>query len=290
MAAPAIESDAKPRRLGWLRPPTPSEDGSMALVDHLREVRYRVMISTMAIVITAIAAIFFYNELIDFVMYPYNSAVERLKEVNPGAETMVVNAGVVSPLTLGVIACVMAGILVSSPIWMYQLWAFIAPGLVAKEKKYALGFISAAVPLFILGCAVGYFVWPKGIAVMLGFTPKNMGIVNLLDMSSFLAMEIKIILVFGVSFLLPVVLVALNLAGVVKGHQLVKSRKFVIFGTFVFAAVATPSTDPISMLALSVPMTVLYMIAEAICLILDKRKGITEESVSEWAVDVNDGK
>ena len=103
-------------------------------------------------------------------------------------------------------------------------------------------------------------------------------------------MEIKIILVFGVSFLLPVVLVALNLAGVVKGHQLVKSRKFVIFGTFVFAAVATPSTDPVSMLALALPMTILYMIAEAICLLLDKRKGVTKEAVADWSIDVNDGK
>ena len=261
----------------------------MALMDHLREVRYRVAVSAVAIVVVAVASIFFYQELITFVMGPYNQAVEALERANPGATTMVVNNGVVSPLTLGVIACSLAGVLLSSPVWMYQLWAFVAPGLVSKEKKYVLGFLGAAVPLFLMGCAVGYFVWPKGIAVMLGFTPKNMGIVNMLEMSSFLAMEIKIILVFGASFLLPVVLVALNLAGVVKGHQLVKSRKFVIFGTFVFAAVATPSTDPFSMLALSVPMTVLYMIAEAICLTLDKRKGVTEESVTEWSIDVNDG-
>ena len=290
MATTATEPDAKPRRLSWLLPPKPSEDGTMALMDHLREVRYRLGISVAAIVVVALASIFFYNELISFVMGPYNQAVAALDRVNPGAKTMVVNNGVVSPLTLGVIACSLAGVLISSPIWMYQLWAFVAPGLVSKEKKYALGFLGAAVPLFLMGCAVGYFVWPKGIAVMLGFTPQGLDIVNLLEMSSFLALEIKIILVFGVSFLLPVVLVALNIAGVVKGHQLVKSRKFVIFGTFVFAAVATPSTDPFSMLALSVPMTVLYMIAEFICLRLDKRKGITEEVAEEWAVDVNDGK
>lgn len=289
MTATATEPDAKPRRFGWLRPPKPSEDGSMALVDHLREVRYRLMISVTAIVIVGIGSIFFYRELINFILQPYFQARAALMAANPGAETLIVNDGVVKPLTLAVIACAMAGIVVSCPVWMYQLWAFVAPGLVAKEKKYALGFLGAAIPLFLLGCSVGYFVWPKGIAVMLGFTPQGLDIVNLLEMSSFLALEIKIILVFGVSFLLPVILVALNLAGVVKGHQLVKSRKFVIFGTFVFAAVATPSTDPFSMLALSVPMTVLYMIAEAICLILDKRKGITEESVTEWSIDVNDG-
>ncbi len=289
MAATATEPDAKPRRLGWLRPPRPSEDGTMALVDHLREVRYRLTISVVAIVVVALGSIFFYRELIQFILQPYFTARAALMAANPGAETLIVNDGVVRPLTLAVIACVMAGVVVSCPVWMYQLWAFVAPGLISQEKKYALGFLGAAIPLFLMGCTLGYFVWPKGIAVMLGFTPQGLDIVNLLEMSSFLALEIKIILVFGVSFLLPVILVALNLAGVVRGYQLVKSRKFVIFGTFVFAAVATPSTDPFSMLALSLPMTLLYMIAEAICLVLDKRKGITKEDAAEWSVDVNDG-
>ncbi|MGV8845424.1 twin-arginine translocase subunit TatC [Tessaracoccus sp.] len=290
MATTATEPDAKRRRLSWLRPPEASEDGTMALMDHLREVRYRLTISVSAIVIVGIVSIFFYRELIDFILQPYFLAKTALMAANPDAQTLIVNDGVVRPLTLAVIACAMAGVIGSCPIWMYQLWAFVAPGLVSREKKYALGFLSAAVPLFLAGCTLGYFIWPKGIAVMLGFTPQGLDIVNLLEMSSFLALEIKIILVFGVSFLLPVVLVALNIAGVVKGHQLVKSRKFVIFGTFIFAAVATPSTDPFSMLALSIPMVVLYMIAEAICLILDKRKGITAEVAEEWAVDVNDGK
>lgn len=261
----------------------------MALVDHLREVRYRLTISVAAILAAGIGSIFFYNQLVGFILGPYYVARDAIEASREGTEFLIVNNGVIGPFTLAVIACAVTGIVVSCPVWMYQLWAFVAPGLVSKEKKYALGFLGAAVPLFLLGCTLGYVVWPKGIAVMLSFTPQGLDITNLLDMSAFLALEIKIILVFGVSFLLPVVLVALNLAGVVKGHQLVKSRKFVIFGTFVFAAVATPSTDPFSMLALSLPMTVLYMIAEAICLILDKRKGITEESVTEWSIDVNDG-
>lgn len=289
MAATATAPDAKRRRFGWLRPPAQSADGTMALMDHLREVRYRLMISTLAIVIMSAIAAIFYKELVDFILQPYYQARDAIEASKEGASFLIVNDGVGRPFTVAVMTCAVTGLVTSSPVWMYQLWSFIAPGLIAKEKKYALGFLSAAVPLFILGCAVGYYVWPKGITVMLGFTPQGLDITNLLEMTNFLALEIKIILVFGVSFLLPVVLVALNLAGVVKGHQLVKSRKFVIFGTFVFAAIATPSTDPFSMLALSVPLTVLYMIAEAICLMLDKRKGITEESVTEWSIDVNDG-
>lgn len=290
MTTTAAEPDAKKRRLGWLRPPEMEEGGTMALMDHLKEVRYRVTISAIAIVLTSLGSIFFYRELVWFIMQPYYTAEAQVRAANPAAELMVTNDGVIAPFTLAVIACVMAGLVLACPVWMYQIWAFTAPGLVAQEKKYVLGFLGAAIPLFLLGCAVGYVVWPKGIAVMLSFTPKDMEIVNLLEMTAFLSMEIKIILVFGISFLLPVILVALNIAGIVKGYQLGKARRFVIFGTFVFAAVATPSTDPFSMLALSLPMTVLYFIAELICRMLDKRKGITAETAAEWAIDVEDGK
>lgn len=290
MATTATEPDAKRRRLGWLRPPEQSPDGTMALLDHLKEVRYRLTISVIAVVLGAVGSIFFYDQLVRFILKPYFTAKVAIEASRQGAQIDIVNYGVLGAFTLAVIACAVTGILVSCPVWMYQLWAFIAPGLLSKEKKYAVGFLGAAIPLFLTGCALGYVIWPKAITVMLGFTPKGLDIKNLLDMSAFLSLEIKIILVFGVSFLLPVILVALNLAGVVKGHQLVKSRKFVIFGTFIFAAVATPSTDPISMLALALPMTILYMIAEAICLILDKRKGITEDVVADWSIDVNDGK
>lgn len=291
MAATATEPDAKPRRLGWLRPPkSESPDGTMALMDHLREIRYRVTMSVIAVLIAVVGTIFFYRQLVDFIIWPYKSAAAQVKAVNPDAYLQLANSGVVGPFTLAVVACVVAGFLIACPVWIYQIWAFVAPGLLAQEKKYVLGFMAAAVPLFLAGCAVGYWVWPKGIAVMLGFTPDGLGIMNLLDMSEFLIMEIKIILVFGASFLLPVILVALNLAGVVKGYQLGQARKFVIFGTCVFAAIATPSTDPFSMLALFIPMTVLYFVAEFICRMLDKRKGITAETAAEFAVDVEDGK
>ena len=223
-------------------------------------------------------------------MAPYYTAVDSLKDSRPDAQTMIVNNGVVSPFTLAVIACIAGGIVLSSPVWLYQLWAFVAPGLVAKEKKYALGFLGAALPLFLGGAALGYFVWPKGIAVLLSFTPQDMDIVNLLDMSSFLSMELKVILVFGLSFLLPVVLVGLNLAGVVRGYQLKRARRFVLFGSVVFAAIATPSTDPFSMLALAVPLSVMFFIAELICRAWDRKRGISEETAAEFAVDLDDGK
>lgn len=290
MATTATEPDAQKRRLSWLRPPKMDEGGTMALMDHLREVRYRVTISAIAIVLTAIGCIFFYRPLMLFVMRPYLIAAGDVKAQNDEALLQLANSGVTGPFTLAVVTLLLAAVIFTIPIWMYQVWAFVAPGLMAKEKRYAFTFLGAAIPLFLLGCAVGYWVWPKGIAVMLSFTPEGLGVMNIQDMGEFILLEVKVILVFGISFLLPVILVTLNVFGVVKGYQLAKARRFVIFGTCVFAAVATPSTDPFSMLALFVPMTVLYFVAELICKALDKKKGITEESATEFAVDVEDGK
>lgn len=289
MTDTASRTDAEPRRLGWLRPPkSESPDGTMSLWDHLREVRYRVTISVIALVLAAVAGIFFYQPLMLLVMRPYLIAKGDVESTNDEALLQLANNGVTGPFTLAVVTLLLAGVIVTTPVWMYQIWAFVAPGLVAKEKKYAAAFLGAAIPLFLAGCAIGYWVWPKGIAVMLSFTPRDLGVMNLQDMSEFIMLEVKIILVFGLSFLLPVVMVTLNVFGIVKGYQLAKARKFVIFGSFVFAAIATPSTDPFSMLALSVPVSILFMVAEVICKMLDKRKGITAETAAEWQIDVDD--
>jgi sec-independent protein translocase protein TatC len=162
--------------------------------------------------------------------------------------------------------------MLACPVWLYQLWKFVVPALLDKEKRYARSFLVSAIPLFLLGCVVGYFVLPKGISVMLQFTPDGMGIVNQLDLNTFLQLELLLILLFGVSFLLPVILVMLNLAGVVTGAQLAKARTFAIFGCFVFGAIATPSTDPFSMTALALPMAIMYVAAEWICRRNDRAK------------------
>lgn len=262
----------------------------MALVDHLKELRYRVTVACVAIIVAAIGSAFFYRHVMAVVTSPYYRARDMILAANPSADPQLVTDGVLGAFTLAVISCVVAGVLISSPIWLYQVWAFIAPGLLKKEKKYALSFLGAAVPLFLGGCALGYTILPVGIAVMLGFTPQGMEIINLLEMSRFLSFELRIIAVFGFSFLLPVVIVAMNLMGVVRGHQLGKYRKIVVFASFVFAAMATPSVDPFSMLSLAVPITALYLISEVICRMLDKRKGISAEEEEQFSIDLDDGK
>lgn len=262
----------------------------MALVDHLRELRYRVIVSCIAVVAMAVVAGVFQNQVLAVAMAPGLRAKVAYEAANPSVVVDFTLKNVTDPFSLVIWIMVVAGLIMACPVWLYQLWAYIAPALLKNEKKIALMFIGAAVPLFLGGVALGYFVLPKGIEVLLGFTPTGFNIKNLLDVPTFLSFELKMILVFGLSFLLPVVIVSLNLVGVVKAYQLARARKGVIFGSVVFAAVATPSTDPFSMLALAVPMTVLYFVAEIICRINDRRKGISPESIAEFNIDVDDGK
>ena len=291
MSSDASRAEAKPRRSSWFRPPKKeSPDGRMSLGDHLREIRYRVTISMLALVLAAIVCAFFYQPLVEFIMYPYTVAREEVRQANPQAELELINQGVSGPFTLVVAVLVVCGLIVTIPVWLYQIWAFVAPGLLAKEKKYVLYFMAAGIPLFLAGCAMGYWVWPKGIVVMASFTAQNLEIKNLQDMAAFLSLELKVILIFGASFLLPVIVVALNLLNVVRGHQLKKWRKGVFFGSFVLAAVATPSTDPFTMLCMAVPMTLLFYLSEMVCRGLDKRKGIVAAEEEQFNIDVDDGK
>lgn len=278
-------------RFGWLKPPKGGPGGTMTLIDHIRELRYRLTIAVLGIVVFSGLSAFFYEDLMRFITAPYEQAKADVMAATGGAATIeLTNVGVVSPFTLAVIGCLLSGLVLSSPIWLYQLWAFVAPALLKNEKKYVLIFVGTASPLFILGSVLGYIVWPRGVALMLSFTPQGLDIINLLDMVDFLQKEVMIMLVFGVSFVLPVLLVMLNLAGVVHGFQLAKARKFVVLGSFVLAAVVTPTVDPFSMLALVLPMTLLFLVAEVVCRIIDKKRGITEESYAEFNPELDVGK
>ena len=256
--------------LSWLKPPPAPPDGSMTLFEHLRELRYRLIVASLAIIVGMIIAAFFYPQLLEILKHPYYVGIEQLKAQKPDATNLLINDGIASPFTLAMKVCMVAGMVLTAPIWLYQLWAFIVPGLLAKEKKWALVFIGCATPLFLAGVALGYYIMPKGIAVLLGFTQS--GITNLQNINTFLSFLLRVMIVFGVAFLIPLIVLMLNILGVIKAKQLAKARSFVIFGTFVFGAVATPSTDPFSMLALAVPMALLFLAAEVIAHILDRRK------------------
>ena len=258
--------------LDWLKPPPLPADGNMTLFEHLRELRYRLVIAAGAVILGLILCALFYGQLYGVLLHPYEEAKAALAISKPGLDTTVVNSGVSAPLTLAIKIVAAASLLLTSPVWLYQLWAFIVPGLLAKEKKWAYIFVGTAVPLFLAGVVLGYFVMPKGIAVLLSFTPETSDVTNLIELNTFLEFLIKLMLVFGLAFLIPVVVLLLNFLGVVKAKWLAKFRVYIIFGTCVFGAIATPSTDPFSMLALAVPMTVLFLVAEVIAHFNDRRR------------------
>ncbi|MCA0296796.1 MAG: twin-arginine translocase subunit TatC [Actinobacteria bacterium] len=265
-------AEGKRRRLAWLRPPEAGPGGVMSLGDHLRELRYRLIVSVLAILVMSLIAAIWYDALYQVMLRPYLLAVEMLKASNPNLTPTTVISGVTQPLMMAFKVCAVAGVVLASPVWLYQLWAFIVPALLAKEKRYALGFLSAAFPLFLMGVLIGYYIMPQGISVLLAFTPSSVPVTNLIDVQDFLELTLKLMVVFGIGFLIPVFVVGLNMVGVLKSAQLKTIRVYVIFGIFVFGAAATPSTDPFSMLALSIPMTLLYLAAEVVCRTLDRRK------------------
>ncbi len=243
-------------------------DGRMALADHLRELRARLLRSVLALTLALIVALFFYDQLFEVIYRPYAIAREQL-------EGKVVTEGTISgaggPLLLQLKMCGVAAIIVTSPYWLLQIWGFIVPGLHPNEKRWTRLFAGVAGPLFLIGVAVGYYVLPKGLEVLIGFAPEQLR--SLVDFGDYFSFFSRMLLVFGVSFEIPLFVLLLNLAGVVSGKALGKYRPWIVVGTFVFAAVATPSTDPFSMLMLALPMTLLFMISEIIARVIDKRRG-----------------
>jgi len=242
----------------------------MTLIDHLRELRGRMFKSVIAIVIGFCIAWWQYDWLFDILIQPFTDSVHHLA-VEKGIKSTPFVSGVANAFLLQTKICLVAAIVLTSPVWLYQIWAFVLPGLHSNERKWTMIFVGVAGPLFASGVLLGYYVLPKGLEILIGFTPGQID--SLVDVNSYISFTLRVLLVFGVAFEIPLFVVLLNLAGVVSGKQLGRWRAYIVFATFVFAAVATPSTDPITMLFLALPMTVLFMVSEVIARFVDYRRG-----------------
>ncbi|MGW1890883.1 twin-arginine translocase subunit TatC [Streptomyces sp. NPDC002004] len=251
-------------------------EGRMPLSDHLRELRNRLAKAVLAVVVGAVAAAVFYQEIINFLTHPIQESVgcskpfSELAKQSHGACGNITVSGLMGPFTLMIKVSLTAGVVMASPVWLYQLWAFIAPGLHRHEKKYALGFVAAGFPLFMAGAYFSYHVLPAAADVLLTLTPQ--GAVNLLPLDELLDLVTRMVIVFGLSFELPLLLVMLNLTGVISGRRMLGWWRAMIMGVTVFAAFATPTVDPISMLSLAAPICLLYFAATGFALMNDKRK------------------
>jgi len=261
---------------------TPSDsavgpDGKMALADHLRELRARLLRSVVVLLVAFVVGLFFYDQLLGLVLGPYEDAKDKLGD---SVETKAYIKGAAGPLLLQLKLSGIAALIATSPFWLYQIWAFILPGLHPHERRWSRVFMAIAGPLFMLGVATGYYVLPKGLEVLIGFTPVELE--NLVEFGEYFSFFTRMLLVFGVAFMIPLFVVMLNLAGVVTGKALGEYRAWIVLGTFVFAAAATPSTDPFSMLMLALPMTILFIVSEVIARLVDRRRG---RAAAEWDDD-----
>lgn len=252
-------------------------EGRMPLVEHLRELRNRLVKSLLAIVLMTIVAAFFYKEIIQFFTDPILDAVgcqysfaELAQKTNDTTCARIVQNGLLSPFTLALTVSLSSGVALAAPVWLYQLWAFVAPGLHRHEKKYSLAFVAAGFPLFVMGGYFAYWSLPKMASVMLEFS--IIGSDNQLPLDDLLQLVMRMILVFGLSFELPLLLVMLNFGGILSGRKMAGWWRGMIMGITVFAAIATPSTDPVSMLALAGPIWILYFAATGIALANDRRR------------------
>lgn len=240
----------------------------MPLVEHLRELRSRIIKSAIALAVGMVVGWIFYAQVFAWLSRPFEGVVAAARA--EGRDVTLALTGVADPFVLQVQIAALTGLLLASPIWLYQLWRFVTPGLHRHEKRWAIGFVAVAVPLFAAGVALAYTVLPYGLEILFGFTPDN--VENIVSVDRYLSFFIRMVLVFGVGFLLPLMLVLLNFAGILTGRRLISWWRWIIFVIFIFSAVATPTGDPINLILLAGPMLVLVAIAIGICLLNDRRR------------------
>ncbi|MET9358542.1 twin-arginine translocase subunit TatC [Streptomyces sp. NPDC006617] len=257
-------------------------EGRMPLAEHLRELRNRLAKALLAIVVVTVVAAFFYQWIINALTDPILQSIgceksfAELAQSEAGSEpcAQITINGLLGPFTLALKVSLTAGVVLASPVWLYQLWAFVAPGLHRSEKKYAYAFVATGAPLFLAGAYFAYAVLPTSAKVLIEFTPNDVD--NLLPLDELLDLVTRMVVVFGLSFELPLLLVMLNLTGVLTGRRMLGWWRAMIMGITLFAAIATPSTDPLTMIMLAGPIWVLYFAAVTISLLNDRRRARRE--------------
>jgi sec-independent protein translocase protein TatC len=213
------------------------DEGRMPLIEHLRELRSRLIRASLAIVAGSVVAWFAYNHIIEVLIRPVcNAGAAGVSNTRCGP---VVVSSVLGPLSLQLKVSLYGGLLIASPVWLYQLWAFLAPGLHRNEKRWTYAFVGSGVPLFLMGAGAAYLLLPKAVRVLLGFTPGGVG--NIVPLDDYLDFVLRMLLVFGLAFELPLVLVVANLAGLLSARRIASWWRGIVFGIFVFAAAATPT-------------------------------------------------
>jgi sec-independent protein translocase protein TatC len=251
-----------------------ADDARMPLVEHIREFRTRLIRSVLAILAGCVAGWFFYEQIVDVLIEPV--CQEGIKGVADGRCKALVVTGIIGPLSLQLKVSFFAGLILASPVWLYQLWAFLAPGLHKHEKRWAFAFVGTGLPLFALGGGLAYLIMPTAVKVLLNFTPGDVG--SLVTFDEYLDFVLRMLLVFGLSFELPLLLILANLSGIMSARRIRAWWRGMVMGIFVFAAAATPTGDPLTMGALALPMILLYGVAIVFTTLRERRRARREEA------------
>ena len=255
-----------------------ADDGTMSLRDHLAELRSRLLKALLFVALGTVVGWILYPQILHVLIQPYCQlpADQRLLAANGECKLIFTSPldGFLLRLKVGAIC----GLVLASPFWLYQLWAFVTPGLRRRERRWTIVFVGFSTVLFAAGAALSYFTIEKALALLVGFAGDST--VAAIDAPRYIGFVTSMLLVFGVAFELPLLVVMLNLVGVLSARRLIRWQRLAIFLIFVFAAVATPSQDPISMCMLAIPMALLFELAVLIAWLHDRRKARREAAES----------
>jgi sec-independent protein translocase protein TatC len=237
----------------------------MTLLDHLRELRSRLFKASLAIVVGMIIGWFLSKPVMTLLRDPYC----EVTHAKPG-ECHFIALDVTSPFALQLKVALMVGLIVAAPVWLYQLWAFIAPGLHRNERRWAYLFAGLAAPLFALGAWLAYLMIPRALEFLLGFGGEQVQF-NL-EVTKYISFVTGLILLFGLAFEFPLIVMLFNIAGLASAKRLLGWWRIAVFAFFAFAAIAIPTGDPFSMTALGLGLTALYFAAVGFAYINDRRR------------------
>jgi sec-independent protein translocase protein TatC len=233
----------------------------MSLAQHLYELRKRLFISAIAILLLSIAGWFVAD-------YVWDALREPITTIGKAHNATINYPNITAAFDLKFQIAVTVGIVAASPVWLYEIFAFIVPGLKRRERRYIFGFFFTAIPLFLAGCAAGWFVLPRIVVLLTSFVPTEDA--SFIDARDYLGFVLKLVLAIGVAFVLPVFLVLLNFIGILSAKSIIKGWRVALLLIFLFCAIATPAADIISMFLLAIPMVLLYFAATIVALLHDR--------------------